>query len=276
MTFLPRRIASVGRTLVLVLAAGISIYPLLYVTGLSLQTSGVPISAWGVPTKPTGANYERAWKAGGLGNALMLSLVVAISVVVLVTVISLLAAYALSILRIAGRKIILLCFLAGIVLPVEAIVVPLYGSLRDLRIIGTPLALIIPETALMTCFGIYWLRSFFLSMPETITEAAALDGASSWRTLWSVLVPNGKSAILTLVVLVFMWSWNEFFLALIFLGSSPLQTAPLGLLNLQGTRTTDLTGLAAGALMVAFPVIVLYAILQRNFVRGILAGAVKE
>jgi raffinose/stachyose/melibiose transport system permease protein len=119
------------------------------------------------------------------------------------------------------------------------------------------------------------MRAFFVSTPRSLLEAARIDGASSWTTLWRVLVPFGRPAILTMMVLVFMWTWNEFLLALVMVSKENLRTAPLGLAFFQGQHTSDLTLLAAGAVIVATPVVIVYVFLQRHFIRGMLTGAVK-
>ena len=124
-------------------------------------------------------------------------------------------------------------------------------------------------------FGTFWMRAFFRSVPRSLIEAARLDAASSWTTLWRVVLPMGRPAVLTLMLLVFMWTWNEFLLALVMVTDEGLRTAPLGLTFFQGRNTTDVPLLAAGAVIVAAPVVVAYMFLQRHFIRGMLSGAVK-
>jgi len=166
-------------------------------------------------------------------------------------------------------------FLLGLMVPEEAMIVPLYFDLRDLNLTDTYWALIMPQIGLSVAFGSFWMRAFFASAPRSIVEAARIDGASSWTTLWRVLVPFGRPAILTMMVLVFMWTWNEFLLALVMVSKENLRTAPLGLAFFQGQHTSDLTLLAAGAVIVATPVVIVYVFLQRHFIRGMLTGAVK-
>jgi raffinose/stachyose/melibiose transport system permease protein len=106
-------------------------------------------------------------------------------------------------------------------------------------------------------------------------EAARIDGASSWFTLWRVVLPLARPAVLTMTLLLSMWTWNEFLLALVMVTDEGLRTAPLGLSFFQGRNQTDLTLLAAGAVIVATPIVLLYVFLQRHFIRGMLSGAVK-
>jgi raffinose/stachyose/melibiose transport system permease protein len=159
--------------------------------------------------------------------------------------------------------------------PMEAMIVPLYYDLRDLSLTDTYWALILPQIGSSVAFGTFWMRAFFRTVPPSLVEASRIDGASSWFTLWRVLFPLARPAVLTMTVLLFMWTWNEFLLALVMVTSEGLRTAPLGLSFFQGRNTSDLTLLAAGAVIVALPVVVLYMFLQRHFIRGMLAGAVK-
>jgi raffinose/stachyose/melibiose transport system permease protein len=157
--------------------------------------------------------------------------------------------------------------------PMEAIIVPLYYDFRGLT--NTYWGLILPQIATSVAFGTFWMRAFFRGVPRSLVEAARIDGASSWFTLWRVLLPLARPAVLTMTVLLFMWTWNEFLLALVMVSDEGLRTAPLGLSFFQGRNTSDLTLLAAGSVIVALPVVVLYVFLQRHFIRGMLSGAVK-
>jgi raffinose/stachyose/melibiose transport system permease protein len=137
------------------------------------------------------------------------------------------------------------------------------------------LAIVMPQVAQSVAFGTFWMRAYFRTSSREVVEAARLDGAGSWRTLWSVLVPMGRPAITTMVVLVFMWTWNEFLIPLVMATSEDLRTAPLGLAFFQGRYSSATALLAAGATIVALPVVVVYLILQRHFIRGMVEGAVK-
>jgi raffinose/stachyose/melibiose transport system permease protein len=134
---------------------------------------------------------------------------------------------------------------------------------------------ILPSTALSIAFGTFWMRAFFLSAPRSLMEAARIDGASSLGVLLRVLVPYGRPAILTMVVLVFMWTWNDFLLSLVMLSGQNILTAPLSLAFFQSQRTTDIQPLAAASIIVAFPVLVVYVFLQRHFIRGMVSGSMK-
>ena len=191
------------------------------------------------------------------------------------TLFSVLAGYAFGMLRFRGQQVLFYLLLVGLVVPLESTIVPLYYDLRDVNLTDTYWALILPQVGVSVAFGTFWMRAFFRSVPRSLVEAARLDAASSWATLWRVVLPMGRPAVLTLVLLVFMWTWNEFLLALVMVSEESLRTAPLGLAFFQGRNTTDVPLLAAGAVIVAAPVVIAYLFLQRHFIRGMLSGAVK-
>jgi raffinose/stachyose/melibiose transport system permease protein len=220
-------------------------------------------------------NFKRAWQDGNFGQYLKSSLIVAVSVVALSTFVSILAGYAFGLMRFRGSEVIFYIFLLGLMVPMEAMIVPLYYDFRDLALTDTYWALILPQAGVSTAFGTFWMRAFFRSVPRSLVEAARIDGASSWFTLWRVLLPLARPAVLTMVVLLFMWTWNEFLLALVMVTDEGLRTAPLGLSFFVGRNQADLTLLAAGAVIVATPVVILYVFLQRHFIRGMVSGAVK-
>jgi raffinose/stachyose/melibiose transport system permease protein len=174
-----------------------------------------------------------------------------------------------------GSSVLFYVFLIGLVMPFESTVVPLYYNLRSLGLVNTHLGVILPQIALYTAFGVFWMRSFFRSTPMALIEAARIDGASSVRVLWSVLLPLARPAILTLATLYFIWSWNEFLLSLVVLTSPEMQTAPAGLGLFVGERLSDIPGLSAGAIIISIPTVILYVILNRKIISGILQGAVK-
>lgn len=251
---------------ILVVFAAVALFPLV----------AVVVQAFGLPGFDLSA-FAEAWRRGGFGTYLRNSLVVAACVVTAATLLSVLAGYALGAMRPPGGTALFYLFLLGLMIPTETIVVPLLVDLRAVGLDNTYAGLILPQVAQSVSFGTFWMRAYFRSVPRSLVEAARMDGASSWTTLWRVLVPAGRPAVLTMVVLVFMWTWNEFLLALMIINSDEgLRTAPLGLSFFQGQYQTDYALLMAGALIVAAPVVIVYVFLQRHFIAGMLSGAVKE
>jgi raffinose/stachyose/melibiose transport system permease protein len=220
-------------------------------------------------------NFRRAWVDGHFGPYLRSSGIVVVAVVSVATLLSIMSGYAFALMRFRGSGVLFYVLLLGLMVPFEALIVPLYYGFIDLGLYDTYWALILPQIGTSVAFGSFWMRAFFRTVPRSVVEASRLDGASSWVTLWRVLLPLAKPAVLTMVVLLFMWTWNEFLLALVMVDTESLRTAPLGLGFFVGRNTRDLTLLSAGAVIVALPVVIVYAFLQRHFIRGMVAGAVK-
>jgi raffinose/stachyose/melibiose transport system permease protein len=220
-------------------------------------------------------NFKDAWDEGNFGTYLKSSVIVAVAVVSVSVFFSVLSGYAFGLMRFRGATLLFYVFLLGLMVPMEAIIVPLYYNFRDRGLTDTYWGLILPQIGTSVAFGTFWMRAFFRGVPRSLVEAARIDGAGTWFTLWRVLLPLARPAVLTMTVLLFMWTWNEFLLALVMVSDEGLRTAPLGLSFFQGRNTSDLTLLAAGSVIVALPVVILYVFLQRHFIRGMLAGAVK-
>ncbi|MBB5940372.1 carbohydrate ABC transporter permease [Streptomyces zagrosensis] len=234
-------------------------------TGFSLPDDGLH---WG--------NFADAWSRGHFGTYLRNSVLVTLAVVAITTVFSVLAAYAFGVMRFPGSTALFYLFVLGLALPQEALVVPLYFDLRQLELTDTYWGLILPQAAQSLAFGVFWMRTYFRGSAQSVIEAARIDGANSWTTLWRVLVPMGRPAISTMVVIVFMWTWNEFLMALVMVSDEAHRTVPLGLAFFQGQHSSETALLAAAAVLIALPVVIVYVALQRRFIEGMLSGAVKE
>lgn len=260
---------------VLVVFSLIAIYPLAGILLASLYPPNTNPSGFALPPSFHFGNYVQAWTDGHFGTYFRSSAIVATTVVGVSTVLSILGGYALGTMRFRGSKVLFSLFLAGMIIPFEAIVVPLYYEMRSLHLLDTYWAMILPEVSGSVAFGVFWMRAFFLSAPRSLIEAARIDGASSWNILWRVLVPFGRPAILTLVVLTFSGSWSEFFLALVMTTKQQFLTAPAGLSLFSGRYTSNMPLLAAGSVIVVMPVVIVYVFTQREFIRGMLTGALK-
>ncbi|SDN90452.1 carbohydrate ABC transporter membrane protein 2, CUT1 family [Actinomyces ruminicola] len=255
---------------VLVAFAAQALVPILYVLVLALQSERIgDDSFWHLE------NFATAWEQGHFSQYMTNSVIIAVLVVSLALVLSLMSGYVLGILRPRGGDILFYVFLLGIMVPSEAIVLPLFFDLRDAGLTDTIWAVALPQTAQSLAFGTFWMRAFFRGVDPAILEAARIDGAGDVRILTSILLPLGRPAIVTQIVLTFMWTWNDFLIPLVMSPSGKMRTAPLGLAFFQGQYTQGSTLLAAGAVLVALPMIVLYLLLQKQFISGMTEGAVK-
>ena len=252
----------------------IALVPIAGIVLTALQPPG-ELATFGEPSGFHAGNFATAWDEGNFSSYLRSSLIVAVAVVAASTLLSIPAGYAFGMMRFRGEQALFYLFLLGLMVPLEATIVPLYYDFRDLALTDTYAALILPQVGVSLAFGTFWMRAFFRSVPRSLVEAARIDGSSAWSTLWRVLLPTARPAVVTMMVLIFMWTWNEFLLALVMVSDEGLRTAPLGLAFFQGRNTTDFALLAAGAVIVATPVVLLYVFLQRHFIRGMLSGAIK-
>ncbi|MFI6348643.1 carbohydrate ABC transporter permease [Streptomyces sp. NPDC050560] len=261
---------------ILALFAVVSLTPVLGILSSALGRQSSLNTGFSWPSSLNWGNFSDAWSQGHFGRYLGNSVLVTVCVVVGASVLSILAAYAFGVMRFPGSTVLFYLFVIGLTLPEEALVVPLYFDLREWGMTDTYWGLILPQGAQSLAFGVFWMRTYFRQSPRSVVEAARIDGASSWGTLWRVLVPMGRPAISTMVVMLFMWTWNEFLMALVMVSDDAHRTVPLGLAFFQGQHSSDTALLAAGSVLIALPVVVVYVALQRRFIAGMLTGAVKE
>lgn len=219
--------------------------------------------------------FKEAWTTGRFNFFFRNSVVVTIIVVIVSVLLSTLTGYAFAMLPLPGRKFLYPLMLIGYMVPFEAVIIPLYHMMNRMDLTDTYWALILPQVGLSVSFGTLWMSSFFRAAPRELVDAAAIDGCNRWQALWHILWPLARPAVLTLVVLVFMWTWNEFLLALVMVQKETMRTLPVGLAFFQGRYSANIPLMAAGSLIVAGPILVVYIIFQRYFIRGMLGGAVK-
>ncbi|MCW7945184.1 sugar ABC transporter permease [Streptomyces hygroscopicus] len=255
--------------------SALALLPLVGVLLSALTPQSQASSSFTWPAHLDWGNFSTAWTKGHFADYLGSSMLVAVSVVLLSAVLAILAGYSFAHFSYPGRSLLFYITLVGLMVPPEAFDIPLYFNLRDLGLTDSYWSLILPQTAQSLAFGVFWMRNFFRTVPRSVIEAARLDGATDWRVLWRILVPTSRPALLTMAMLVFMWTWNEFMLPLVMITDESKRTAPLGLAFFQGQHTTQFSLLAAASIIVALPVVVLYVFLQRHFIAGMLSGAVK-
>ena len=252
----------------------VAVYPIANILLLAFNPPDAPVTGFGIPAHPELGSFALAWNVGHFGEALLSSFFVAATVVVVVVIVATLAGYAFGSMQFWGSGPLFYFFVLGIVLPFEGMIVPLYYDFRSLGLTNNYLGVILPQVGLSSAFGIFWMRSFFRSAPRSLIEAAELDGAGSWTVLIRVLVPLARPALLTMALLVFLWAWNEFLLALVMIQNDALRTAPLALAFFAGGQHgQDVPVVAAAATLVALPVVVVYVLLQRHYLAGFLIGA---
>jgi raffinose/stachyose/melibiose transport system permease protein len=215
------------------------------------------------------------WKRVDFSQKLINSLVISGCAAAFAIVLSVLNAYALGIGRMRGRVWLLVIFLLANTMPQEALVYPLYYMSKEVHLYDTRVVVIIIFAVIQSAFGTYLLSSVLSAFPREILEAAQIDGAGKLRVLWHVVIPVSRPTLAVLFTFFFIWTWNEFFLPLIFLVSNGNQTVPVALGVLQGQRLVDATASSASALLGIVPAILFFLIFQRTLTRGVTAGSVK-
>jgi raffinose/stachyose/melibiose transport system permease protein len=255
--------------------AAITLYPIVGTVLEALTPESSLATGLHIPWPPDWNNFAGAWTTGQFSLFLRSSAIVAVIVVVVSSVLSIMAGYALGTIRFRGSKVFFYFVLLGLIVPSEATIIPLYYDLRGIGLTDTYWSVILPDIGVSVAFGTFWMRAFFLSAPRSLLEAARIDGASTWSVLWRVLVPLARPAILTMMVLECTWTWNDFLLPLVMLQTPNVTTAPLGISQFVLEFTSEYQQLAAAAIIVALPIVIVYIFLQRHFIRGMISGAMK-
>jgi len=225
-------------------------------------------------------NYTRAWREAHFGAYFVNSVLVTVSAVALIVALGAMAAYALArFYHPLGRTVFWL-FLAGLMIPTQLAIVPLFFELRSLGLLNSRLGLILVYTANGLPFAIFILAGFFRSLPRALYEAAVIDGCGEFAAFWKVLLPLARPGLVTVAIFQFIGVWKEYFFAFMLLGGDPTgraRTLPLGLANLSITAEyrTDYGMLFAGLVLVTAPILLVYIRLQRQIVKGVAAGALK-
>ncbi|MBP2708396.1 carbohydrate ABC transporter permease [Microbispora sp. RL4-1S] len=269
-----RREVWTGR-LLLVLLMAVTVVPFISLFVTALHPSGSYPLGLDWPGDPHWDNFVKAFEAANMGELLKSSTLIVIGVVPISLLLATLAGFAIGHLRMAGRNVVFLTFVLGLTLPFEGIITPLYYQVRDLGLLNTRWAIILPLIGLFMPFSVFWMRAHFVNMPQELTESARMDGANLWQLFWRVHVPLAMPALSSLAILLFLWTWNQFLLAIV-LVDDPLKRTMSGALGaFQGQWGTDIPLLSAGSLLILAPTLAIFLVFQRRFVTALLQGSLK-
>ena len=269
-----RRELITGRFLLLVLMA-ITILPFVSIFTTALHPSGTLPSGLRWPADPQWGNFAEAFEVANMGVLLASSGFIVVAVVPVALVISTMAGFAIGLLRIPGARWLLILFIFGLTLPFEGIITPLYFLSRELGILNTRFAIALPLIGLFMPFAVFWMRAHFVNIPSDITDAARADGASTWNLFWRIHVPLARPPIASLAILMSVWTWNQFLLALV-LVEDPTQRTMAGALGaFQGHYATDIPLLCAGTILILTPTLIVFLVFQRQFISALIQGSVK-
>jgi raffinose/stachyose/melibiose transport system permease protein len=269
-----RREVLTGRIL-LVLLMAITVVPFLSLFVTALHPAGTYPSGLSWPAHPHWGNFTDAFRAAHMGELLLSSVLIVAGVVPISLLLGTMAGFAFGHLRMPGHRAGFLIFVLGLTLPFEGIITPLYYQIRDLGLLNTRWAIILPLIGLFMPFSVLWMRAHFVTMPDDVSEAARLDGASTWQLFWRVHVPLARPAVSSLAILLFLWTWNQFLLAIVLVDDPAKRTMAGALGAFQGQWGTDIPLLCAGSLLILAPTLAVFLVFQRRFVAALLQGSIK-
>jgi raffinose/stachyose/melibiose transport system permease protein len=263
-----------GRALLLALMA-ITILPFISIFTTALHPSGTVPSGLDWPANPQWGNFVQAFKVADMPALLVSSTFIVIAVVPVSLVISTMAGFAIGLLRIPGASLLLFLFVFGLTLPFPGIIIPIYILERAVHIYNTRFAIVLPLIALYMPFAVFWMRAHFVNMPTEISDAARVDGATTWDLFWRIHIPLARPPIASLGILMSVWTWNQFLLPLVLVEDPSKRTMAGALGAFQGHYATNIPLLCAGTLLLLVPTLAVFILFQRQIIAALLQGAVK-
>ncbi len=269
----------IGKTLIIALTiiiAIVTITPAFWMVTASLMKTGeastYPPTL--IPSKITFEHYITLFTRLDLSRYLMNSLILSITITFISLFFNSMAGYAFAKYRFKGRDKLFRLLVAEMVIPAQVTTLPLFLMLNKMGLVNSYMGVIV--TGMATIYGIFLIRQFALTIPDSLIEAARMDGASDFRIYWSVILPLCKPILITLAIFTFMGSWNDFLWPLIIMTDDSMYTLPVALANLAGEHVQDTELMMAGSVITILPVMIIFLTLQKYYIKGLMAGGVKE
>jgi len=260
----------------LILLAIIYIVPLLWVLITSLKDdSTLMLSPWAMPASIEWSNYEFAWTKGHLGTAMLNSLIVCTTTLVVSMLFGAMAAFAIAKLRWKLSKLTMYYFLIGMMIPIHTILIPLFVQFSGWKMSNTLIGIIIPYITFSLPITIYIMVGFFEGIPNELFEAACIDGCSVYKMFSTVAIPLAKTGFMVTGLMSFVSNWNELLLAMVFISNEAKKTLPVSLTKFVGPYHTNYCQMFAAIMIAIVPTIIAYVAFANQIVEGLTAGAVK-
>ena len=260
----------------LILFAIFCLFPVYWLLLTSLKTNEeIFVNPWGPPMALHWENYAQAIREGHILRYFGNSVIVALTAVVVCVLLSTMAAYAITRMDWKLSKMVYNLFLAGMMIPVYAMIIPMFVIMNRMRLINTHPAVIIPQIAMGFPMGIFIICGFMQSIPRELEEAAVMDGSNILQVFGLIILPLCRSSVVTVAVVMFISCWNDLLLPQIFLTDAAKMTLPVGLTEFQGRYSTNYVTMIAAVVITVVPSIVVYILLHRNIMGGMVAGAIK-
>jgi len=264
--------------LFLTLYSIITLFPLIWLFYNSLKTNNDFLAnPFGLPSlsKLQLKNYYDAWVTMGIQQFTINSLIISSVSVIFSILFSSMAAYAIERMIWRSSQKVLNYFLAGIMVPIQIILIPLFINFKKLNLLDSRIGLLIPTVAFALPTSIYILTGFYKTIPRELEEAALIDGCSVYKIFYKIILPLTTPAFVTIAVFNFLGAWNDLLIPLVLIQTPELMTLPVGLLNFRGMYGAELTKMFTAVVISAIPSIIIYFVLQDKLLKGMIAGAMK-
>ena len=253
-----------------------TVYPLIWMIFSSMKSvNDFYTNTWGPPVKIMWSNFSEAWARADMGRRYLNSILVTGTYLLINIPIASCASYSFSRLQYKGRKSLYTFMLSGIMIPAGVLTLPLYSVMVSLHLINSRLGLALTYAGTSMAFSIFIMKTFFISLPKGLEEAATIDGCTKFGAFLRVIVPLTKPGIMILMIYNGISNWSEYHLAGLVLVKNAVQTIPVGLAIFQANNQIEYTVLFAALTLSTIPMILIYVIGQKSFITGMTAGAVK-
>ena len=261
---------------VLIAVAVVYLFPILWIIISSFKDGSElfrwPPTLW--PEEPTLQNYIQAFQAGNFVRYFANSAFVTIAATIITVIINTMAGYAFAKYRFKGDTFLFVFFIATLMLPLEVLMIPIFQVIKEFHMYNSFWGLIIPPAA--TPAGVFLLRQYFLTVPKDLMEAARIDGASEVRIFVRLMLPAAKPAMSVLAIFSFLWRWNDYMWPLLVIRDTEKYTVQLALANFAGQYTVDWNSMLAMSVVTMIPVLILFLLFQKQFVKGMVTAGMKE
>ncbi len=254
----------------------LTLYPIFWMLSGSLKTESEFFSnVWGLPEKPQFQNYVEAWQRAGLGSKFLNSVLTTGSFLLILIPMNSCAGYALARLQFKGKKLIYNYLLLGIMIPAGVLAMPTFTIVNEMGLLNSRVGLVLVYAGQAISFGMFIMRNYFIALPKSLEEAARIDGSTDFGAFVRIILPLAVPGIVTQIIFSGLANWNEYLRANLLIRSAELQTLPLGMASFANQDTINYPVMFAALAMATAPVIIIYLVCQKTFVKGVAQGAVK-
>ncbi len=262
---------------ILIICVCFAIYPLLWMIGASLKLPSEVMASYKLwPEEPQWQTYVKVWQDMDFFKYFFNSFIITVAAVMAINIVYAMAGFAIAKLRFRGKKLVFLAFMGMMFVPGVTMLIPIYLTLNALNLLDTHFGMILVFVNGAAPFAIFLYRNYFTTIPHEIYESARVDGASPFRTLFSIYFPLAVPAMATITTMNVISIWNNLSLPLVILNSKELQTLPIAIVNLDKSAFRQWNVLMTGSLFAIVPVLILFFFLQKYYIQGLTAGSVKE